>query len=114
MSVAFKKIAKPIGVIGAVTPATGPTGAVVALALAVVKTRNAAVFCSNPKAKIATRECGLTTLNALPIQLLLRPGFIWIAPHTGCQVCRGSYRRADNVTGTPFLGRSVSQASGSI
>ena len=47
----LRKIAKPVGVIGAMTPATAPVAAVVVNALAMLKTRNAVVFCPNPLAR---------------------------------------------------------------
>jgi sulfoacetaldehyde dehydrogenase len=52
----LRKIAKPVGVIGALTPATAPVPAVVVNALAMLKTRNAVVFCPTPLAKNAVIE----------------------------------------------------------
>lgn len=46
----LQKFAQPIGVIAITIPATAPTAAVACNALNVVKTRNAAVFCPNPRA----------------------------------------------------------------
>jgi sulfoacetaldehyde dehydrogenase len=47
----IRKIAKPVGLIAAITPATAPSAAALVLALAGVKTRNAIVFCPNPRAR---------------------------------------------------------------
>jgi sulfoacetaldehyde dehydrogenase len=47
----LRKIAKPVGVIAVMAPATASVAAVVVNALAMLKTRNAVVFCPNPRAK---------------------------------------------------------------
>jgi sulfoacetaldehyde dehydrogenase len=46
----LRKIAKPMGLIAAMTPTTAPTAAVAQNALMALKTRNAIVFCPHPKA----------------------------------------------------------------
>ncbi|MCK1420542.1 MULTISPECIES: aldehyde dehydrogenase family protein [unclassified Bradyrhizobium] len=52
----LRKIAKPIGVIAAMTPSTAPVAAVVVNALAMLKTRNAVIFCPNPGARYTVFE----------------------------------------------------------
>lgn len=47
----LRKIAKPVGVVAAITPATAPAAAALVTALIGVKTRNAVVFCPNPRAQ---------------------------------------------------------------
>ena len=47
----IQKIAKPLGLIAAITPATAPAAAVLVIALMAIKTRNAVVFCPNPRAR---------------------------------------------------------------
>ena len=46
----LKKYAQPIGIVAVAIPATAPTAAVACNALNILKTRNAAVFCPNPRA----------------------------------------------------------------
>jgi sulfoacetaldehyde dehydrogenase len=50
----LRRLAKPIGVIAAATPATAPCSGVIGDALPMLKTRNAVVFSPNPKAQRAT------------------------------------------------------------
>jgi len=47
------KIAKPVGVIGALTPVTNPTATPSGNVLAILKTRNAVIFAPHPRAKRA-------------------------------------------------------------
>jgi len=51
------KIAKPVGVIGAITPVTNASSTITVNGLAILKTRNAVVFAPHPKAKAT---CELT------------------------------------------------------
>jgi sulfoacetaldehyde dehydrogenase len=46
----IRKLAKPVGVIAGITPATAPAAAVVVNALSSLKTRNAIILCPNPRA----------------------------------------------------------------
>lgn len=46
----IRKLAKPVGVITSITPATAPVAAVIVNALSSLKTRNAIIFCPNPLA----------------------------------------------------------------
>ena len=50
VALGIRKLAKPVGVIAGITPATAPTAAVVVNALSALKTRNAIIFCANPRA----------------------------------------------------------------
>jgi len=52
------KIAKPVGVIGALTPVTNPTSTPAGNVLPILKTRNAVIFAPHPRAK---RSAALTT-----------------------------------------------------
>ncbi len=45
------KIAKPVGVIGAITPMTNASSTMTCNGLPILKTRNAVIFCPHPKAK---------------------------------------------------------------
>ena len=45
------KIAKPVGVVGAITPVTNASSTLTVNGLAILKTRNAAIFAPHPKAK---------------------------------------------------------------
>ncbi|MFD1330696.1 aldehyde dehydrogenase family protein [Methylopila musalis] len=49
----LRRYAKPIGVIGVLTPATAPIAAITVNAMTAVKTRNAAVICANPGVRSA-------------------------------------------------------------
>ncbi|GAB6277874.1 MAG: aldehyde dehydrogenase family protein [Rectinema sp.] len=51
------KIAKPVGVVGAITPVTNASSTLTVNGLAILKTRNAAIFAPHPKAK---KTCELT------------------------------------------------------
>lgn len=50
----IRKFAKPIGVIGALTPVTNPTATPGSNAIAILKGRNAVIFAPHPKAKMST------------------------------------------------------------
>ena len=52
------KLAKPVGVIGALTPVTNPTSTPAGNVLPILKTRNAVIFAPHPRAK---RSAALTT-----------------------------------------------------
>ncbi|BAM86979.1 succinate-semialdehyde dehydrogenase [Bradyrhizobium oligotrophicum S58] len=45
-----RKFAKPVGVIAGITPATAPAAAAIVNSLSSLKTRNAIIFCPNPRA----------------------------------------------------------------
>ena len=51
-----KKIAEPIGVVGAVIPTTNPTSTAIFKALICLKTRNAIIISPHPRAKSSTIE----------------------------------------------------------
>jgi sulfoacetaldehyde dehydrogenase len=53
----IKKIAKPVGVIAAITPMTNATSTIGVNGLPMLKTRNAVIFAPHPRAK---RSCALT------------------------------------------------------
>ena len=48
------KVPKPVGVIATMVPATSPTAAVAVNSLVMLKTRNAVIFCPNPRARRAS------------------------------------------------------------
>lgn len=119
----IQKIAKPVGVVGAITPATGPTSAVAAIALSTLKTRNAVIFCPNPAAKNAVRDTveimrdGLLKVGA-PLDLLQTV----VGPTRESAAClmsavdlivaaggQGTVRRA-YTSGTPAYGAGVGNA----
>ena len=52
------KLAKPVGVVGALTPVTNPTSTIVSNGLPALKCRNAIIFAPHPKAR---KSCDLTT-----------------------------------------------------
>lgn len=51
----IKKYAKPVGVVGALTPVTNPTATPSSNAITILKGRNAVIFAPHPKAKIASK-----------------------------------------------------------
>lgn len=59
----LRKLAKPVGVVAVVTPATAPVAAIVVNALIALKTRNVVIFCPNPRAK-KTAWMTVNTLRA--------------------------------------------------
>nr|PPQ62534.1 succinate-semialdehyde dehydrogenase [Streptomyces sp. QL37] len=52
----LRKIAKPVGVIAAASPATAPSPGIICNALPMLKTRNAVVFTPNPRARKVAEE----------------------------------------------------------
>ncbi len=60
----IKKIAEPIGVIGAVIPTTNPTSTAIFKTLLALKTRNAIIISPHPRAKKATIEASKIVLEA--------------------------------------------------
>ncbi len=59
-----KKIAEPIGVIGAVIPTTNPTSTAIFKTLIALKTRNAIIISPHPRAKNSTIEASKIVLEA--------------------------------------------------
>ena len=59
-----KKIAEPIGVIGAVIPTTNPTSTAIFKTLIALKTRNGIIISPHPRAKKATIEASRIVLEA--------------------------------------------------
>ncbi len=51
----IRKYAKPVGVVGALTPVTNPTATPSSNAITILKGRNAVIFAPHPKAKIASK-----------------------------------------------------------
>ena len=60
----LKKIAEPLGVIGAVIPTTNPTSTAVFKALICLKTRNAIIISPHPRAKKSTIAAAKVVLDA--------------------------------------------------
>ena len=58
-----KKIAEPIGVIGAVIPTTNPTSTAIFKTLIALKTRNAIIISPHPRAKRCTIEAAKVVLD---------------------------------------------------
>lgn len=77
----IKKYAKPVGVVGALTPVTNPTATPSSNAITILKGRNAVIFAPHPKAKIASKMAvdfmrqGLKKVGAPEdlIQIVLEP-----------------------------------------
>ena len=63
-SFGFKKIAEPIGVIGAVIPTTNPTSTAIFKTLICLKTRNGIIISPHPRAKKSTTEAARIVLEA--------------------------------------------------
>jgi acetaldehyde dehydrogenase/alcohol dehydrogenase len=59
-----KRIAEPIGVVGAVIPTTNPTSTAIFKALICLKTRNAIIISPHPRAKKSTIEAAKVVLEA--------------------------------------------------
>ena len=60
----IKKIAEPIGVVGAVIPTTNPTSTAIFKALIALKTRNGIIISPHPRAKKCTIEAAKVVLDA--------------------------------------------------
>jgi sulfoacetaldehyde dehydrogenase len=71
----IRKYAKPVGVVGALTPVTNPTATPASNAVTILKGRNAVIFAPHPKAKISSKMAidfmreGLKKVNA-PMDLI--------------------------------------------
>ena len=63
-SYGIKKIAEPIGVVGAVIPTTNPTSTAIFKCLLALKTRNAIIISPHPRAKKSTIEAAKIVLEA--------------------------------------------------
>lgn len=51
----IKKYAKPVGVVGALTPVTNPTATPASNAITILKGKNAVIFAPHPKAKLSSK-----------------------------------------------------------
>ena len=60
----IKKVAEPIGVIGAVIPTTNPTSTAIFKTLIALKTRNGIIISPHPRAKKSTIEAAKVVLEA--------------------------------------------------
>ncbi len=60
----IKKVAEPIGVVGAVIPTTNPTSTAIFKSLICLKTRNAIIISPHPRAKKSTIEAAKVVLEA--------------------------------------------------
>ena len=60
----YRRIASPMGVVGAVIPTTNPTSTAIFKALLALKTRNGIVFSPHPRAKNCTIEAAKIVLEA--------------------------------------------------
>ncbi len=109
--------AKPIGLIGAVTPATAPSASVATLALIALKTRNAIVFAPNPRAQLTTAatvdmvraalvEHGLPAEMVACLEVTSRAVTDVLLHGADLIVGSGSRRTLDKIyrSGTPTLG----------
>lgn len=63
-SYGIKKIAEPVGVVGAVVPTTNPTSTAIFKCLICLKTRNAILISPHPRAKKCTAEAARIVLEA--------------------------------------------------
>ena len=63
-SYGIKKIAEPVGVVGAVIPTTNPTSTAIFKCLICLKTRNAIIISPHPRAKKCTIEAAKVVLEA--------------------------------------------------
>ena len=63
-SYGVKKIAEPVGVVGAVIPTTNPTSTAIFKCLICLKTRNAIIISPHPRAKKCTIEAAKIILEA--------------------------------------------------
>jgi len=61
----LRRIAKPVGVIAAASPATAPSSGIVCSTLPMLKTRNAVVFTPNPRARQTAQETVALIRDAL-------------------------------------------------
>lgn len=63
-SYGIKKIAEPVGIVGAVIPTTNPTSTAIFKCLICLKTRNAIIISPHPRAKKCTIEAARIVLDA--------------------------------------------------
>lgn len=116
----IRRIAKPLGVIAVASPATAPGPGIICNALPMLKTRNAAIFSPNPRARrtaMATVEVMRAALRAAGapedlVQCLENPGRQEISDlMSACDYVvaiggAGTVRRAYE-SGTPAIGAGV-------
>ena len=60
----IKKIAEPVGLVGAIIPTTNPTSTAIFKTLICLKTRNAIIISPHPRAKKSTRAAAMVVLEA--------------------------------------------------
>ena len=64
LSFGIRKIAEPIGLVGAVIPTTNPTSTAIFKTLISLKTRNGIIISPHPRAKKCTRDAAMVVLEA--------------------------------------------------
>ncbi|WP_016697186.1 aldehyde dehydrogenase family protein [Actinoalloteichus spitiensis] len=120
----LQRIAKPLGVIAAASPATAPSPGIVCNALPMLKTRNAVVFSPNPRARSASlatvgiMRAALAAVGAPVdlVQCLEEPGraqaeeLMAAADYVVAVGGAGTVRRA-YLSGTPAIGAGVGNAT---
>ena len=86
-SYGIKKVAEPMGVIGAVIPTTNPTSTAIYKTLLALKTRNAIIISPHPRAARCTIAAAKIVLEAA-VKAGAPEGIIaWIeSPHWNCPI----------------------------
>ncbi|TRV71529.1 aldehyde dehydrogenase family protein [Streptomyces sp. 130] len=120
----LRRLAKPVGVIAAASPATAPSSGIVCNALPMLKTRNAIVFTPNPRA----RDSAAATLDVIRQALAevgAPPDLVQCLPADGREAVEhlmaaadlvvavggpGTVRRAYR-SGTPAIGAGVGNST---
>ncbi|WP_186784039.1 aldehyde dehydrogenase family protein [Streptomyces sp. CBG33] len=114
------KIAKPLGVIAVASPATAPAPGIICNALPMLKTRNAAVFSPNPRARRSARAT-IDVMRAALASVGAPPDLLACLPEAGREAGSQLMAEADSVvaiggsgtvrrayrSGTPAVGAGV-------
>ena len=106
-SYGIKKIAEPVGIVGAVIPTTNPTSTAIFKCLICLKTRNAIIISPHPRAKKCTIEAAKVVLEAA-VKAGAPEGIIgWVEEPT-LELSNELMRSADVIlaTGGPGHGKS--------
>ncbi|MFI7386414.1 aldehyde dehydrogenase family protein [Streptomyces sp. NPDC049813] len=120
----LRRLAKPVGVIAAASPATAPSPGIICNALPMLKTRNAVVFTPNPRARASAAET-LEVIRQALTEVGAPPDLVQCLPVGGREATEqlmaaadlvvavggpGTVRRAYR-SGTPAIGAGVGNST---
>ena len=97
------KLAKPIGVIGSITPSTNPTATMVSNSIQAFKTGNAIIFCPHPRAMNVSIHCAQLIRDAI-VSLGAPADLIQVPENPSLELTNALIRKVDVVVATGGAG----------